>query len=78
MKSITFLQYDCIIQRNYDGKSYICETCHKHFHKNEIPCQGVCNKMALNPMPEELKSFKKLEKVLIPWRTYNAWKRRIF
>ena len=78
MKSITFLQYDCIIQRNYDEKSYICETCHKYLYKNEISCQGVCNKMALDPMPKELKSFKKLEKVLIPWRTYDAWKRRIF
>ena len=47
--------------QSFDEKFHICETFHKHLHKNEIPCQAVCNKMAL----DELKNFKKLEKVLI-------------
>ena len=51
--------------KSYDERSYICETCHKHLHKNEIPCQAVCNKMALDPIPDELRYLTKLEKVLI-------------
>ena len=54
--------------KSYDEKFYICETCHKHLHKNEIPCQAVCNKMALDPIPDELRHLKKLEKVLISKR----------
>ena len=30
------------------------------FH--EIPCQAVCNKMALDPIPDELKDLKKITK----------------
>ena len=45
-------------------KFYTCETCHKHLDKNEIPCQEVCNKMAENPIPDELKNFKKNRKRL--------------
>ena len=42
------------------------KTCHNHLNKNEIPCQAVCNKMALDhPIPGELKDLKKFEKVLI-------------
>ena len=49
----------------FDEKSYMCETCHKQFYKNEIPCQVVCNKMALALILDELKDFKKLEEALI-------------
>ena len=52
--------------KSFDEKLYICETCHKHFNKNEIPCQVVCNKMAVNLILSELKDLKRLEKVLIP------------
>ena len=54
--------------KSFDEKLYLCETCHRHLCKNEIPCQTVCNKMYLNPIPDELKDFKKLEKVLISKR----------
>ena len=43
----------------------ICETCHKHFNKNEIPCQAVCNIMASDHIRDKFKNLKKLEKVLI-------------
>ena len=34
-------------------------------HKNEIPCQAVCNKMIVHPStPDKLKGPKRLEKVL--------------
>ena len=42
--------------------------CYKHLHKNEIPCQAVCNKMALDPVPDELRHLRKLENVLISKR----------
>ena len=45
-------------------KFFVCEICHKHLYKNEVPCQAVCNKMAFDPIPDQLKYFKKLEKVL--------------
>ena len=38
--------------KSFDTKLYICETCHKHLIKNEIPCQAVCNKMALSLIPD--------------------------
>ena len=54
--------------KSFEEKLYICETCHKHLNKNEIPCQAVCNKIALDPTPDERKNFKKLEKALISKR----------
>ena len=54
--------------KSFDEILYICETCHNHLYKNEIPCQAYCNKMALDPIPDELKDLKKLEKVLISER----------
>ena len=48
--------------KSFDEKLYICEKCHKHLNKNEIPCQVVCNKMALDPIPDELKNCEKIRK----------------
>ena len=54
--------------KSFDGKIYICDTCHKHPSRNEILCQAVFNKMSLDSIPDELKDFKKLEKILISKR----------
>ena len=57
--------------KSFDEKLYICETCYKHLHKNEILCQAVCNKITLDPIPDELKDLKKkkkIEKALISTR----------
>ena len=54
----------CHPVKSFDAELYICETCHKHLNKNEIPCQAVCNKMALYPIPDVLKDLKELVKVL--------------
>ena len=54
----------CHPVKSFDTKLYICETCHKHLIKNEIPC----HKMAIFPIPDILKDLKKLEKVLISKR----------
>ena len=48
----------------FDKKLYICETCHKHLNKKKIPCEAVCNKMVVDPITNDLKDFKKWEKVL--------------
>ena len=69
--------------RSFGEKTCICDKCHKHLSKNEIPCQAVFNKMSLDPIPDELKDFKNLEKILISKRilfeknSNNAWKRGI-
>ena len=51
--------------KSFDEKLCICETSHKHLNKNEIPCQAVCNKIALDPIPDESKNLSKLGKVFI-------------
>ena len=71
MRLFNYEKYDILTAelyhgvKSFDEKLYICETCHKHLYKNEIPCQAVCNKMALDPISDQLKYLKKLEKVLI-------------
>lgn len=45
--------------KSFDGKFYINATCLKHLNKNDIPNQAVCDKMALDAIPEQLKDFKK-------------------
>lgn len=35
-------------------KLYIRETCQKLLNKNEIPCQAVCNKIALDHIPDDI------------------------
>ena len=54
--------------RSFNEKTYTCDTCHKHLSRNEMPCQAVCNKMSSDPIPDELKDLKKLEKNLISKR----------
>ena len=44
--------------KSFDEKLYICETRHKHLYKSEIPCQAVCNKIALDAIPDQLKYLK--------------------
>ena len=57
IKNITFA-----VQKSFDEKFCICETCHRHLYKNKIPCQRVCNKMDFDSIPDKLKSIKKSEK----------------
>ena len=62
--------------KSFDEKLCIYETCHKHVYKNETPSQAVCNKMALDPLPDELKDFKKLGDILISKRFFFFRKER--
>ena len=50
---------------SFDEKVCICDTCYKHRFRNEMPCRAVFNKISLDPISDELKDFKKLEKVSI-------------
>ena len=54
----------CYPVKSFDEKFYICETSQKYLYKNEMPCQAVYNKMALHPIPDELKDFEKIRKTL--------------
>ena len=31
------------IQQSFDGKEYICKTCHSKVIKGKLPCQGIVN-----------------------------------
>ena len=53
------------LMKSFDEKNYIGHTCHKHLSRNDMPCQAIFNKMSLDPIPDELKDLKKLEKMLI-------------
>ena len=52
--------------KSFDEKLHVCETCHKYVYKNEILCQAVCNKMAVDPIINELKDLKKQKNRKIP------------
>ena len=49
----------------YDGKVYVCMTCHKSIMKKRTPCQAVSNKLDVEVAPKQLQNLRKLEKVLI-------------
>ena len=44
---------------SFDEKLYICETCHKHHNKNEIPFQAVSSKVLKLKHLKKLKKFRK-------------------
>ena len=54
--------------KSFDGKEYICKTCHSKVLKGNIPCQAVCNNLYLDEIPQELSSLQKLEQILMPKR----------
>ena len=51
----------CLV-KPFDKKTHICDICHKHLSRNEMPCQTVFNKMSSDPIPDELKDLKKKKK----------------
>ena len=53
------------IQQSFDGKEYICKTCHSKVIKGELPCQAVVNNMYVDETPTQLAELEKLELVLI-------------
>lgn len=53
------------IQTSFDGKEYICKTCHSKAIKGRLPCQAAVNNLYVDDIPTELESLKKLEQILI-------------
>ena len=56
------------IQSSYDGKEYICKTCHSKAIQGRLPCQAVVNNLNVDDVPTELGNLKKLEQILIAQR----------
>ena len=51
--------------KSFDGKLYVCKTCDLKLKKGKVPCQAVYNKLAVSCLPEQFKSVRKLDRVLI-------------
>ena len=56
------------VQTSFDGKEYICKSCHLKVKDGKLPCQAVVNKMHVDEIPTELLSLEKLEQILIAQR----------
>ena len=56
------------IQQSFDGKQYICNTCHSKVITGKLPCQAVVNNTYVDEIPTELSSLEKQEQILIAQR----------
>ena len=56
------------VQSSFDGKEYICKTCHLKVKDGKLPCQAVVNNMFIDEIPRELVTLQKLEQILIAQR----------
>lgn len=56
------------VQISFDGKIYICNTCHSKAIQGKVPCQATVNNLYVDDAPTELKSLKKLEQIIIARR----------
>ena len=68
VKSKYKIQHVFADTKSFDGKEYICKTCHSKVLKGSIPCQAVCNNLYLDEIPQELSSLQKLEQILVAKR----------
>ncbi len=60
---------DCfMIQCSFDGKEYVCKTCHGKLRKGQQPCQAAVNNLSVDETPTELAALEKLEQILIAQR----------
>ena len=62
------IQHVTTSTESFDSRFYICHTCDCHLLKNDIPCQAVWSKLELVPIPLEIASLNRLEKILISKR----------
>ena len=56
------------IVTSFDGKQYICHTCHRKLLKGIIPCQAIRNKLQVFHLPNDISDLRKLEKAIISKR----------
>ena len=47
---------------------YICRNCHNKVKKNNVPCQAVSNRLAVELLPKEFRDLRRLERVLVAER----------
>ena len=60
---------DCfMLQCSFDGKEYVCKTCHAKLLKGQQPCQAVANNLFVDETPTALAALEKLEQILIAQR----------
>ena len=57
-----------MLQHSFDGKNYICRTCHAKLLKDQQPCQAVVNNLFVDETPTELAPLEKLEQILVAQR----------
>ena len=53
---------------SFDGKLYICLTCHRKLKRHIIPDISVFNKLSLSEFPEDFPQLNRLEKFIIAKR----------
>ena len=53
------------MQISFDGKIYICNTCHSKAIQGKVPCRSTVNNLCVDDVPTELESLKKLEQIII-------------
>ena len=53
---------------SFDGKLYICRTCHKKLKKGQLTAQAVSNKLNIFDLPDHLANMNRLEKAIISRR----------
>ena len=69
LKTSSYPSQDILkIQSSYDGKEYICKTCHSKAIQGKLLCQAIVNNLNVDDVPTELGNLKKLEQILIAWR----------
>jgi hypothetical protein len=61
-------QHVFTIKESFDGKEYICKTCHSKCVKDIIPCQAIVSNLFVDDIPSELECLRKLEQILIAQR----------
>ena len=50
-----YLCQECFtVQTLFDGRQYICKSCHSKVKVDKVPCQAVVNNMYVDEVPREL------------------------
>ena len=53
---------------SYNGRLYVCRTCHNKVKKNNVLCQAISNKLAVELLLNEFRDLRRLERVLFAKR----------
>ncbi|XP_057297689.1 uncharacterized protein LOC130628722 [Hydractinia symbiolongicarpus] len=61
-------EHFCFRVQSFDGKEYICATCHSKLTKRKIPSQAVSNNLQMFDLPESMSTLRRLEKIIISKR----------